>query len=774
MADYIADISTDDYIYIREISITEISGEDRVNFPVKLTLNSSNFNFELAESDGIDFRIGEGSNGTRILNTWVATWDTTNRIAAVWLKIPSLLANETKILYVYWGNSTASDISNADAIGLLFADGFDNNLIANLALNKTAAQSSTNTGGYEAYRAVDGNLSTYAHTYSSSNEWWKVDLGAYYDIGTIAMVKRVGFGDRPKNYYIQTADDWNFTVNVQNIITANEETSITIQYTTDDFGAVNARYLRLYCHTTAQYINLYEFEVYVPNDKWVFSSVVSISDSKIRIGTDGYIQPKTVLPLTGITNWIMEEGVYVDSGGDNTYQAYRPRFYGTENDFGYNYYLEGDTDRQSNLVDSSTWVTYNGTEKGLEDGSYSENSIAYYEPTDKVYQSMINRSSYVDYTDSIERKVYGNTRATYFSIYGRNNAAAPYADIDWVVVREFFLIDPYSFDTSNLFVPWEQVDQESISWIDYGFDLTNTMYYHYSSNGGDPYRLSNNATGSTTDCWYSDSNIVTELVIDFGRKSNLVSTGYIHYDSGHVGWKNASKLSDNEESWWGNTYFQGTTTSGYVCIDFGDDNVAVGCLSVKAYTTTGGMVKDFIFKGSYSDPRLSTDADWDILYTGTFENILDWQPIYIVNGKPYRYYKIDVLNTYNDDPIVIQEWEMYEYFPAREKMIISQIRLRPITLSSDEVYFPKYISLEGSNELNTWDTLIPNRKTYTPFYDYVWERWQRYSFTNTKGFYRYKLTCSGTWGSGTTKMGVSEWEMVSRTDEKLHLSYLRW
>ena len=232
-----------------------------------------------------------------------------------------------------------------------------------------------------------------------------------------------------------------------------------------------------------------------------------------------------------------------------------------------------------------------------------------------------------------------------------------------------------------------------------------------------------------------------------------------------MGWKNASKLSDNDEDIWGNTYFQGTTTSGYMCIDFGDDNVAVGCLSVKAHTTASGMVKNFVFKGSYSDPRISTDDEWDTLYTGMFENIAEWQPIYIVNGKPYRYYKIDVVDTYSDEPITIQEWEMYEYFSVRRKMVVSQIRLRPITLGSDEVYFPKQINLQGSNELNEWDTLIPITNTYTPFEDYVWERWQRYSFTNTKGYYRYRITCSGNWNSHVGRMGISEWEMVERTDE---------
>ena len=768
MSDYVADISTDDYLYIKEISITEVGGEDHVDFPVKLTLNSTNFNFDLARSDGYDLRIGEKSNGSYILNMWIASWDTINRIATVWLKIPSLLASESKILYIYWGNSSDSGISDIDSIGFLFADGFDNDFSnINLSLNKTCAQSST-YGGVPAENAVDGNVGSSNHTNANSNEWWKVDLGAVYSIGFITIIKRVGFGDRPQHYYVQTADDYAFTTNVVNIITAIDEDSENITYTQDDFGSISARYLRVYCHTSGQYINIAEFVVYAPDSKWIYGGVVSISDSKLRIYTDGYIEVQET-PLSGLTNWIVEEGVYVNSGGSSEYPAHRWRFYGTENNFGYDYYVEGSYDRRSNLVNSANWITYNGTEKGLEGGSYSENFIAYYEPYDKVYQSMKNRSSYTDYTDSTERQVYGDTRATYFRIYGRDDSNAPYVDIDWVVIREFYVIDPYVFDTSNLFVTWEQVNHQTIDYIEYGPDLTSTEYYHQSNFGGDPYKLSNNNIGSTSDCWYSDSNTVVsgiDVLIDFGRKAtNLVSESYLHYDSGHVGWKNASKLSNDDEDRWGHDHFESTTTSGYVCIDFGDNDKPIGCLAVKAHTATGGMIKDFTFDGSYTNPILAEDSDWQTLYTGTFANTPDWQFIYLVNGTPYRYYRINVLNTYNDDPITLQEWQMFEYSSSLGKKVVSQLRLRPVTLNSEEVYFPKYITLEGSNGLNVWDTLISTTNAYTPFYDYVWERWQRYSFTNTKGYYCYKVTCSGNWNNYVGKIAMSEWEMVARADE---------
>jgi len=65
--------------------------------------------------------------------------------------------------------------------------------------------------------------------------------------------------------------------------------------------------------------------------------------------------------------------MYVAAGSDSTYSRIQTKVLWNRNNFGYNYYVEGDYDRQSNLVNSSTWVTYNGTQKGLESDSYSEN-----------------------------------------------------------------------------------------------------------------------------------------------------------------------------------------------------------------------------------------------------------------------------------------------------------------------------------------------------------------------------------------------------------------
>jgi len=133
--------------------------------------------------------------------------------------------------------------------------------MANLALGKTTDQSSTYSAAYPSSKVVDGNNGTFNHTNASAGEWWKVDLGSSHAVLVIRIRKNAGWGSRPQNYYIQTASDWAFT-SPANIIIAISETAEYIEYTTVDFGSVTARYFRILCHTSAQYINLAEVEIW--------------------------------------------------------------------------------------------------------------------------------------------------------------------------------------------------------------------------------------------------------------------------------------------------------------------------------------------------------------------------------------------------------------------------------------------------------------------------------------------------------------------------------
>jgi hypothetical protein len=97
------------------------SGAARPWYQVLVALNSSNFNFSHATSDGRDVRFTH-SDGETELSYWIESWDNTHQLAYVWVKIPGLAIGDTTI-YLYYNNPIASSQSNGPGT----FDSFDDN-----------------------------------------------------------------------------------------------------------------------------------------------------------------------------------------------------------------------------------------------------------------------------------------------------------------------------------------------------------------------------------------------------------------------------------------------------------------------------------------------------------------------------------------------------------------------------------------------------------------------------------------------------------------------
>jgi len=98
--------------YRRKITITEQSGNDLTDYQVLIELNESNFDFSKAKSDGSDIRFTD-ANGN-LLPYWIEEWDSVNKKAKVWVKVPSISANEIVEIYMYYGNPDAKSQSSAE------------------------------------------------------------------------------------------------------------------------------------------------------------------------------------------------------------------------------------------------------------------------------------------------------------------------------------------------------------------------------------------------------------------------------------------------------------------------------------------------------------------------------------------------------------------------------------------------------------------------------------------------------------------------------------
>jgi hypothetical protein len=84
------------------------------NYQVLITLDSSNFVFSAAQSNGSDLRV-TASDGTTLLPFWIESWNQAGQSAYVWVKVPSIPASTNVVVYLYYGNSAASSTSDGDA-----------------------------------------------------------------------------------------------------------------------------------------------------------------------------------------------------------------------------------------------------------------------------------------------------------------------------------------------------------------------------------------------------------------------------------------------------------------------------------------------------------------------------------------------------------------------------------------------------------------------------------------------------------------------------------
>ena len=107
--------------YRRKIIITERSGRDLTDYQVLIQLWSSNFDFSKAQENGEDIRFTDSEGN--LLDYWIEKWDSANEKAKIWVKVPSIPANGSTEIWMYYGNPEAESESDAAATFIRVIDG---------------------------------------------------------------------------------------------------------------------------------------------------------------------------------------------------------------------------------------------------------------------------------------------------------------------------------------------------------------------------------------------------------------------------------------------------------------------------------------------------------------------------------------------------------------------------------------------------------------------------------------------------------------------------
>jgi hypothetical protein len=97
------------------VSGANVAGEVQ-NFPVVVTLNAGNFDFNGAKPDGGDVRFSVAKNGPPLPHH-IEHWVRSNQTALVWVKLPAVRGNNpSQTIFLHWGNDAAGDTSDSRAV----------------------------------------------------------------------------------------------------------------------------------------------------------------------------------------------------------------------------------------------------------------------------------------------------------------------------------------------------------------------------------------------------------------------------------------------------------------------------------------------------------------------------------------------------------------------------------------------------------------------------------------------------------------------------------
>jgi len=106
--------------YRRKITITEQSGNNLSDYQVRIDLDATNFDFSHFLNEGKDLRFTDASKN--LLPYWVEKMDIAAEEATIWVKVPSIPANSSVEIFMYYGSESAPLGSSLDAF--LFGDDF--------------------------------------------------------------------------------------------------------------------------------------------------------------------------------------------------------------------------------------------------------------------------------------------------------------------------------------------------------------------------------------------------------------------------------------------------------------------------------------------------------------------------------------------------------------------------------------------------------------------------------------------------------------------------
>ena len=779
MADYDTPINIHEYKYRKPVYYTNPYTVYKTNLVVKLSLTSENFNFSLANYNGSDFRLLSGIN---VLKMWKAYWSDNDQRATLFFKIPTIGGGASVTFYAYWGNSDAVDISDPGSLGFLFYDNFDSTPLSSSWTGDVSASVTT----YGFLIGMNDYFQTNTNFLTDNNWIMEAGIFPYFDGGVITSSYRcIGFEflGTENNFHIELMA----TAYLRHNARAAGQASTDTIYQTDG-GLEDRSYQEVY------------IDYYEPDDRITvkLKHRKTYNDVTYQIwrAVEGDTRPQNIrvrgcqigqysggYPV--YINWIVfrrhEDAIVVNTDLDGSalyisyenvphqnqdHRSFSEDFTGTQyehvSSFGGDPYLLSSEGFDS---DANVWISDDGAAVEVEGVKLTINV---------GWKEDITSRSYTHY-DSAHEYYYNASKLSNneSDTMGRNSWRCTTTS-GWAAIK---FPSPTSIGAFSVCAT--NVDVSPAEYDDIKFNISSMTHEASSILNG---VLTNVSDGNASTYWQTDVIFDQWITIDLGVSKSIWKVDII----GSSGYNDRLPRnfridgSLNNINW--NTVYTGETVSItsrqsfifnytsepyrywrlYMFNNWGSHLIILSGFELFPVSSAvyDARPKEFSFYGSNFNPALYFNRATNLI-DGTFENITGWQSRVFTSQVTFKYYILDIKNTYEDENIEIQEWKMMEGIEGSKKRQVSQLRIHPALYSNWAYNFPKEISLQGSSDSVNWTTLLPWMDTYTPFIQHYssYGYWQRYSFPNTLSFWSFRLLCRGNWGASDNKIIIGEWSL---------------
>lgn len=109
------------YIWYKVTINNTTNSNTLTDYTVKINISNDTTFFNDCQNDKNHIRLTDGDKTTS-LSYWVESWDTTNKNAVIWVKVPQIPASSNKIIYIKIDNSLTTDASSGENTFLFFDD----------------------------------------------------------------------------------------------------------------------------------------------------------------------------------------------------------------------------------------------------------------------------------------------------------------------------------------------------------------------------------------------------------------------------------------------------------------------------------------------------------------------------------------------------------------------------------------------------------------------------------------------------------------------------